>query len=116
MQEKYSDAPSEESDPFIKKIDGIIDENIADENFGTIALSMKMRLSRSQLFRKVKAITGLSVSEYIRKKRMKAATDLLLNTDLSIAEVAYRVGYKEGSNFSTAYKAEYGSPPSATRK
>ena len=74
-----------------------------------------MGLSRSQLFRKLKALTGKSTSLVVRSIRLEQARQLLQNTELNVSEVAYEVGFKDRAFFSRLFTEEYGEPPSSLR-
>ncbi|MEL6277073.1 MAG: response regulator, partial [Bacteroidota bacterium] len=106
-------APTTE-DQFIQKVRQIIEEQMEDETFGTPQLCRAIGLSRSQLHRKLKALTGTSTTAFIRSARLHKAKQLLQNSTLNISEVGYAVGFKNPSYFSTAYLKEFGHPPSAT--
>ena len=103
-------------DLFMLKLNKIINENMTDENFGILHLVRQIGLSRSQLHNKIKALTGLSTSIYIRSLRLKKALELLKTTERNISEVAYDVGFKSPAYFSNAFIKEFGYAPSKTRK
>ena len=103
-------------DIFIQKVRMAIEKNISDENFGIIQLCRVIALSRAQLHNKIKALTGLSTSFFIRSIRLQKAKQLLETTDLNVSEIAYEVGFKSSAYFSTVYLEEYGVSPSKTRK
>ncbi|MEO1257394.1 MAG: ATP-binding protein [Bacteroidota bacterium] len=107
-------APNQE-DAFILQLQEIFEEHQDDSNFDLNLLSQKMYLSRSQLGRKVKALTGKSLSLYLRLLRLQKGRHLLLTTDLSVKEVAYDVGFTDPNYFTRAYVEEYGENPSKTR-
>jgi AraC-like DNA-binding protein len=69
-------------------------------------------MSRTQLYRKFNALTDQTVSKFIRNIRLRKAKDLLVNQNLEVSEAAYRVGFKNLSHFSSAFKAEFGINPS----
>ena len=75
-----------------------------------------MNMSRTQLHRKIKALTNQSTSEFIRSIRLQSAQQLLENTAFNISEIAYKVGYKHPNHFSADYKKQYGVSPHETRK
>ena len=75
-----------------------------------------MNLSRVQLYRKVKAVTGASPVELLRTARLHRAYQLLLTTDKSVSEVAYTVGFTAPSYFTKCFKEEYGKVPGDVRK
>ncbi|MFT5385703.1 MAG: signal transduction histidine kinase/DNA-binding response OmpR family regulator [Saprospiraceae bacterium] len=128
LQQKYSkgtefwegailnnDKQSNQDDAFLHKINKLIEDNISDENFGNIQLCIAMTMSRSQIHRKIKALTNLSTSIYIRTIRLYKAKELLQSTDLNISEIGYEVGFKDPNYFTRAFVEEFGIPPSATR-
>ena len=75
-----------------------------------------MNLSRVQLYRKIKSITGSSPVEILRNARLNRAYQLLLTTDKSVSEVAYAVGFTAPSYFTKCFKDEYGKVPGDVRK
>ena len=102
-------------DVFIKKVNKILEENIDDENFGLPQLCQKVRMSRSQLFRKMKALTDVPPSIYIKLHRLNKAKQLLENTDTNVAEAAYEVGFKDPSYFSKIFQETFGYSPSTIK-
>ncbi|MFT6336822.1 MAG: DNA-binding response OmpR family regulator/ligand-binding sensor domain-containing protein [Halioglobus sp.] len=126
LQKKYSDKllSSEDSknteiskeEVFVKKMEGIILENLENDDFSVHDLSRLLLLSRSQVHRKIKALTGMSTAIYIRHLRLLKAKELLISTDLPISDIAYQVGFKTLPYFSQAFKNTFGKSPSATRK
>ena len=85
------------------------------KNFGLMELCKSIGMSRSQLFRKLKALMNQSPSTFIRLYRLGKAKDLLLKTDLPVSQIAYRVGFKDPAYFSFAFHEAFGSTPSAVR-
>jgi signal transduction histidine kinase/DNA-binding response OmpR family regulator len=103
-------------DSFLQKLNAVIEENYTDEDFGLTELCQKIRMSRSQLFRKMKALTNIAPSDLIRKHRLNKAKDLLKSGEVNVAEATWKVGFKDPSYFSKLYQEEFGETPSATRK
>lgn len=101
---------------FLTVFSGIVESNISNENLNVEDICKSIGISRVQLYRKVKALLGCSVSEYIINKRLKKAKYLLLNEDLSIAEITYKVGISSPTYFSTLFKAKYGCTPSEFKR
>jgi len=101
---------------FLQKVVKLIHKDIDKPNFSSDDLSKKLLISDSQIYRKIKAITGKSTAVFIRSIRLKYAKELLLNTDKSVSEVAYEVGFNDPSWFSRAFKNEFGFSPSKTSK
>ena len=100
---------------FIKRMNGVIVENLTNPNFSVEELARKMSISRVQLYRKIKAILGVSVSDHINEIRLEKAKELLKDTSLPISEIAYEVGYSSPGYFSTAFKNKYGITPNRFR-
>lgn len=99
---------------FIEKVKGIIAEHYSDEQFALPDLCEKLHLSRSQLYRKMKALIDISPSQFIRTYRLQEGKKLLETTDLTVAEVAWQVGFKERSHFSKAFHKEFEYYPTKT--
>jgi len=102
-------------DAFLQRLYDSIETNIGDENFGVAELTKAMHLSRTQLHRKVKALTGHSSSLLIRTIRLHQARELLRTTDMRIGEVAYAVGFRDPSYFTRVYKETFGEVPSGEK-
>jgi len=105
----------EVKDSFLTKLDQIIIQNLDNENFDLQALCAEIKISRSQLHKKVKTLSGLSTSKYIRSIKLGIARDKLLSTEASISEIAFAVGFKSNSWFSQAYQETFGESPTETR-
>jgi TolB-like protein/AraC-like DNA-binding protein len=103
--------PGAKDKSFLEKITEIINENISDEQFGVSELAQKVGMSRSNLLRKVKSLTGKSVSQYIRLVRLERSIELLKDADLNISEIGFRVGFGSSSYFIKCFHEEYGYPP-----
>jgi len=101
---------------FLKKITRIIEENISNEQFGVSELAREAGMSRSNLLRKVKKLTNLSVSVFIRQVRLAYAMELLKQDVLNVSEVSYRVGFSSTSYFIKCFREHYGYPPGEVGK
>ena len=101
---------------FLQKLNDIILSNLEDESFNIARLCQAMDLSRAQIHRKVKALTEHSTAHYIRIIKLREAKKLLETTSFNVSEVAYKIGYKNPSNFSTHFKAYFGFSPNETHK
>lgn len=97
---------------FMEKLLAVIDEHLADEKFDVDQLARKAGMSRAQLYRKVKALTDQSVSEYIQTIRLKRAGELIVQQAGSLTEIAYEVGFKDPSYFSKCFRKQFGCLPS----
>ena len=96
---------------FLKQLHSIIQKNLSDSEFGVEDISKQIGLSRVQLYRKVKAMTGSSVVDLLRKARLAKAKRLLESHSMSVSEVAYDVGFSAPSYFTKCFKEEYGMLP-----
>lgn len=101
--------------PFIAQLKSIIERRMGDSDLGVEDLASDMNLSRVQLYRKVKSITGSSPVELLRTARLRRGYQLLLTTDKSVSEVAYEVGFTAPSYFTKCFKEEYGQLPGEVR-
>ncbi|RZL65514.1 MAG: response regulator, partial [Pedobacter sp.] len=102
---------------FINDLASIVEANLANENLSVEEISVKIGLSRVQLYRKVKALLNSSVAEYILNRRLQKARYMLLNEpDLSIAEITFKTGFTSPNYFATVFKANYQCTPSDFRK
>lgn len=97
---------------FINEFSSIVESNIANENFGVDDICKEIGISRVQLYRKVKAVLGLNINDYILGVRMQKAKYLLLTEDLSISEISFEVGFSSQAYFSTVFKSKFGITPS----
>ncbi|MBV6443236.1 MAG: Sensor histidine kinase RcsC [Saprospiraceae bacterium] len=102
-------------DAFLQKLRGVVEANLSDADFEMPQLERALAMSRSQIFRKVKALTGKSPSLFIRSIRLANARKLLRTTTLTISEVAYDTGFSSPQYFSDSFFEEFGERPSATR-
>lgn len=96
---------------FVSKIRGEIHRNISNNDFGVEQLGAAVDLSRVQLYRKVKALTGLSPVELIRATRVNRARKLIEGGATSVSEVAYQVGFTSPSYFTKCFKDQFGVSP-----
>ncbi len=109
-----SAAQPKEND-FLGRFRAQVQAHLSDENLSVEQLGSELGLSRVQLYRKVKALTGYSPVELVRITRLKAAEQLLKTTDKTVAEVAYAVGFGTPSYFSKCYKELFGRLPGEGR-
>jgi len=96
---------------FLKRLQTVLDEHITDPEFSSDGFGKLMHMSRTQLHRKLKAITGMSASEFIRSQRLKLAIRLLKESDASVSEIAYQVGFNTPSYFGKCFKEVYNCSP-----
>lgn len=121
LQRKYSaiSAPGHSGDQamgpedlFMGRFRKVVEEHLEDETFGIVQTARKLGISRTQLHNKIKALTGGPTSRAIRLIRLQRARTLLLESDRNVSEVAYAVGFKSATYFSSCFAEEYGYPPS----
>jgi DNA-binding response OmpR family regulator len=101
-----------ESDPFLQKMVDQIQLELENTEFSVATLAKKMAVSQPVLYRKVHALTGLSVNEFIKSLRMKKASELLSSKAHNVSEVAYMVGFADRKYFSKEFKKHFGKNPS----
>ncbi|MGW8316482.1 MAG: hybrid sensor histidine kinase/response regulator transcription factor, partial [Bacteroidales bacterium] len=101
---------------FLKKVTSVVVENMHDSEFNVRGLQAEMAMSRVNLFRKLKALTGNTPSELIRSLRLKAAAIMLEKGNESITHIALDSGFSNSSIFAHAFKKEYGITPREYRK
>lgn len=100
---------------FLAQLSVLIYDNMSDENFGIMEVCYEMDISRAQLHRRLKALTGRSTSHVIRAIRLEKAKDLVKSTNLSISEIASQTGFKNHSYFTASFVGEFGKTPSEMR-
>ncbi|MBI5858311.1 MAG: tetratricopeptide repeat protein [Sphingobacteriales bacterium] len=101
---------------FLEKIRAAIDENLDNEMFGVVNLANAANMSRSQLHRKLKALTGEAPNELIRNFRLERAMDLLQKNAGNITEVAFMTGFSSPAYFSKCFNDRYGFSPTEVKK
>lgn len=103
------------NETFLQKITETLEKNYHNEHFNISKLCLDVGISRAQLHRKLIALTGKSTSDLLRHYRINKAKELLLASDLTIAEIAYRIGFKDPNYFSKSFLRENGQSPSRFR-
>lgn len=121
IQERYAKIYFEPSDndehkpedDFIKRFHGLIENNLDDTTYDVTTLCKELGMSRSQVHNKMKAITGLSTSNYIQKYKVEKAKILLIQEHLNVAEVAYALGFNTPNYFSRVFSSLVGISPAS---
>lgn len=103
-------------DAFLEKVLDFIEANISNENLSVTDICAVVNLERTQLYRKLKAMTGKSASEIIIDVRLQKAYKLISENDTPLSQIAFDLGYKELSYFSKSFKKKFGIPPSSLRE
>ncbi|MDB5012913.1 MAG: histidine kinase [Daejeonella sp.] len=125
LKEHYtSEFPIDSKIPISKKLDkkflndfaGIVEKNLSNEKFAVDDICKNIGISRVQLYRKIKALLGCSITDYILSRRLQKAKYLLLNEDLSISQITNEVGFSSPTYFSTVFKAQFDYTPSEFKK
>lgn len=101
---------------FLQQFATYIELHYTRTDLSVAEICTEMGLSRSQLYRKLKALIGQGITDYIQQVRLEKSEQLLSESDLSIAEVAYKVGYTSPDYFSTVFKSKYNTTPTSFRK
>ncbi|MGB5169956.1 MAG: ATP-binding protein [Eudoraea sp.] len=97
---------------FLEKVQRVLDEKLSESTFTVADFSQGVHMSRMQLHRKLKALTGLSSTEFLRSQRLKLATQILKQSSINISEVGYRVGFNDHAYFTKCFKKAYNCTPS----
>ncbi|TKT87605.1 substrate-binding domain-containing protein [Dyadobacter frigoris] len=103
--------PNKLDKKFVTEFTAYIEEHYGNSDLNVEDIAKDMGMSRVQLYRKVKALLGFSVNEYIQQIRLNKARFLLRRNDLTVADIAYSVGFSSPTYFSTAFKAKYNQTP-----
>ncbi|MCB0686117.1 MAG: response regulator [Saprospiraceae bacterium] len=121
LQQRYSQLPLPEpsteptlelEDKFIHDLNKLLSDHLSDEEYDIQQICRDMHISRSQLHKKLKALTGLPTSHYIRNYKLTVAESLLKNPELNISEVSYQVGFRSPKYFTRLFKEKNGLTPS----
>ncbi|HEX9600893.1 MAG TPA: helix-turn-helix transcriptional regulator, partial [Mariniflexile sp.] len=101
---------------FISNVNKIINDNLDNSKFSVENLANQLNISRIQLYRKMKAIMDVNVSDYIQNTRLDRAKILLQDSQLTISEIAYATGFSSPNYFSTSFKGKFNKSPKAFRE
>ncbi len=110
--ESRSNASNKLDRKFISEFTSIIESNLSNEDLSVDDIYKGLGISKIQLYRKTKALLGFNVNDYILSVRLQKAKYLLMNEDLTISEVAYKVGFSSQAYFSTVFKSKFSVTPS----
>ena len=112
QQEVFSTRPQTPDEAFLKKAIECVNAHIDDSDYDRDTFAADMGASASTLYNKLRALTGMNVSAFIRDIRLKTACRLAKeNPDLRVSDIAYRVGFKDPKYFATSFKKEMGIQP-----
>lgn len=113
--EKAPDARPSREDQFVIRARAIVHEHLDDSEFSVTHFCRAIFLSRTQLHKKLTALTGLSASHFIRQIRLYTAQQMVKTSDLTITDIAYKVGFTDPNYFTRCYTQEFGEAPTETR-
>ncbi|MEO5683234.1 MAG: two-component regulator propeller domain-containing protein [Chitinophagaceae bacterium] len=97
---------------FLQRVIKIVEENMDNPEFGVDMLSRKVAMSTPVLYKKIKAVSKMSVNDFVKSLRLKKAAQLLSEKQLTVYEIAYAIGYNDRKYFSQEFKKQYGKTPS----
>ncbi len=104
--------PNRVDTAFLEKVMQLVDEHMDNPDFGVDMLARKVAMSQPVLYKKLKAVTGMSVNDFVKSLRLKKAAELIRTRQHTVYEVAYMVGYNDRKYFSREFKKQYGKTPS----
>ena len=107
---------SNTDDQLIKRVVEIIFEHMGESEFSVDDLCMNIGMSKATLYRKLKALTGQSTNEFVQSTRLKYAARILTETEKTVSEIAYEVGFSDPYYFSRAFKKIFGKSPKQWRE
>ena len=96
---------------FLEKIHQVIEESMDDSDFNIDTIASGIGLSRSAFFKKLKSLTGLAPVDLVKEIRLNKSVELIKNTDLSISEIAFAVGFKDSGYYSKCFRKKYNQTP-----
>ena len=103
---------SRKDEAFAERMKQIVEDHLSDPNLNVEFLGAQLALSRTQIFRRVKTITGKGPLDYIRERRLIRADELLRTTDMTIQQVAFELCFSSPGYFTKCYKEQFGHLPS----
>ena len=121
LQERYSQevilrpkdiAVTSIDEQFLERLQKVLDQKLVESSFNVEEFSKAVGMSRMQLHRKLKALTGLSATEFVRSQRLKLAAQLLKKSEINVSQVGYSVGFNDHAYFSKCFKEMYHCTPS----
>lgn len=96
---------------FVDNVSKIIDSNLVQEDFDIELIAKQLGMSRSSFFKRLKALTGLSPSDFVKERKLACAVELLKTSELSIADIAYKSGFSDSGYFGKCFRKRYGVSP-----
>lgn len=96
---------------FLRRLNDVAERNLSDFEFDMDALAREMAVSRRSLFRKLKAVTGCTPNSFVRTMRLNRAAQLLKNSDMTVLEITYAVGFSDLKHFRALFRDYFGALP-----
>jgi len=109
-------SPSRQDERFLKKAYEIVEKYIEDPDFDVQIFSSELGMSRAQLYRKIDAVSGQSVHEFIRIVRLKKAAELLISSNIPVSEIVSKVGFNSFAYFTKSFREYFGVTPSKYKR
>lgn len=103
---------NETADKYLEKVNLKLNEHLENSELSVDQLCSELGIGRSQLYRKIQALTGKSIIEYINSYRLSISMQLIKESQYTLKEIAYKIGYNDNRYFSRSFKKEFGNPPS----
>ncbi|GAA4233507.1 two-component regulator propeller domain-containing protein [Postechiella marina] len=110
--QELSVSNSKNDDKYLEKVNLVLDKHLENSDFSVDQLCSELAISRSQLYRKIQALTGKSIIEYINSYKLTIAMQLIKEKKYTLKEISYKIGYNDNRYFSRSFKKEFGNPPS----
>lgn len=108
----WAETNADHPDKYLDKVNLKIEEHLDNSNFSVEQLCKELAIGRSQLYRKLQALTGKSIIEYINFYKLSLAMQLIKEGNYTLKEISYKIGYNDNRYFSRSFKKEFGNPPS----
>jgi AraC-like DNA-binding protein len=97
---------------FREKMETIVAQHMGDADFNVDTLAALLKMGRTKFYGKMKEFTGMSPNTYLQTERLKKAAEMLIEGDLNVTEISYKVGFQSPTYFYKCFKEKYGVPPS----
>ncbi|WP_316741838.1 helix-turn-helix transcriptional regulator [Pedobacter antarcticus] len=114
--QKRKPATNHQSEQFLSDFNLVINTHLGNDQLSIDFIAQQMSISRIQLYRKTKGLIDCTVNDYILRERLKKAAALLTDSQASITDITFQVGFSSPAYFSTVFKARYSTTPSEFRK
>ena len=107
---------NKEDERFCRKLERVVSTRMRNSNLNVDTIAAQFGIGRTNFYRKVRELTGMSPNDYLRKCRMERASELLCSSDAAISEVCAQVGIPDAQYFSRVFKSYFGATPSVYRE